>query len=329
MRVHAHVCVCTSVCVPGSCSTHAFCSPQDKNPDSRSRIWGFWLHQASREASKTPCTEAALLPGSSLILPQKRGLSAGEGGPQVPGPLSGLTAWPGPQADSVSPLRTPLGPYAPPPARPETSSYPPSTTPTPPRLWTVLFPLPHLCPFPLSHRPVKRKGRSQGWGTAWLCAGTVLGAEGTDRAPSCPHSPGAEASAALGSAMGGGPLGVGAGAALASLLPGCFLRDKVIASVLGQSKTWTSLSVSSKGFCTALLTRTSCCRPTCSAVVCFQAPVGQGGMGGGGSSWGAWRGGKEKGSWLHPPIPTPILVLTLAPVSPLRPQALDKLCLPS
>lgn len=61
-------------------------------------------------------------------------------------------------------LRTPLGPCGPP-LRPETSSSPPSTTPSPPRPWAVLSPLPHPRPSPLPHQPVRRRGRTQGWGT--------------------------------------------------------------------------------------------------------------------------------------------------------------------
>lgn len=138
-RVSVYLCVCA-----GFLQHACFLLSAGQTLQS-SRTRSFQLHRALQDPPN-PVHEAALLPGSSLRPSQKRGLSPGEGGPQVPGPPSGLTAWPGPRVDSVSPLRSPFCPHGPL-LWPESSS-PPSTTLSPqsPRL-SYLFPLttsPHL-----------------------------------------------------------------------------------------------------------------------------------------------------------------------------------------
>ena len=122
--------------------------------------------------------------------------------------------------------------------------------------------------------------------------------------------------------------GAGAGTALASLLPCCFLSDKVIAGGPGTEQ---DLDIS-KCFLKGVSYRPShsdlLLPPDLLSCGLFPGP-GRTGRYGGGAPWGAQEGGEGKGSWLHPPLPTPILALALAPISPLRPRTPDKLFLPS
>lgn len=135
--------------------------------------------------------------------------------------------------DSVSPLHPPWGPHGPP-LRPETSSSlrPPKSS----KALCCPFPFtPPPRPSPLSHPPVKRRGRSQGWelgGCVWGPCWELEEQTGPLRAHG-PRDVGAaheaDAGAGLWSAT-AGQLGAGAGTALASLLPCCFRSDEVITS---------------------------------------------------------------------------------------------------
>lgn len=118
--------------------------------------------------------------------------------------------------------------------------------------------------------------------------------------------------------MGGGPLEAGAGTALASLLAMLFPERQSHRQCPGAEQ---DLDIF-KGFLERVLYNPShldlLLPPHLLSCGLFPGSS-RTGRHGGCSPWEAQRGGKEKGNWLHPPLPTPILVLTLAFIFPLRP----------
>lgn len=85
----------------------------------------------------------------------------------------------------------------------------------------------------------------------------------------------------------------------------------------------TSPGVSFQGIFVAILTLTSCYHPTCTAVLCFEAPGGQGGMEGAAPGLGLARVGE--GQLASPFAPWAVTSCTF----PLVPWAPDQsVCLP-
>lgn len=77
--------MCTSVCTRGSCSMHAFSSRQDETAKIAPESEISPAHRPSlARLFKNFVHLATLLPNSGLRPLQKRGLSSGEGVPQIP-----------------------------------------------------------------------------------------------------------------------------------------------------------------------------------------------------------------------------------------------------
>lgn len=163
-RVYTRVCTSGACLVPAACLLPAL---QRTKPQTMALRVGdlpssrLGLPRLFKNSVHTGCP---LLPGSGLRQCQKRGVNSGEGLPRVPGPLFGLTAWPGPGGFCHPTLSFLPAPW--PTALSWTSSFP---RPPPPHLvlcCPISFPDPSH-PSPLPSEPVREAGtgRSQGLGT--------------------------------------------------------------------------------------------------------------------------------------------------------------------
>lgn len=112
VHVGSHVCTHVSACISAAChvpTALASCSPKTRPQRTAPGITDLPSSKLSptRPFKNSVHMGCTLLPGSGLGTTQKRGVNSGDGVPQVSGPLSGLSAWPGswwiPSPDTVLP----------------------------------------------------------------------------------------------------------------------------------------------------------------------------------------------------------------------------------